>query len=356
MNRRNLLAGIAATALHAGRFERAVAQEIPWPTREWTVVDPADVGMSADQLAIADQQIVAGYPDITGVVVVRGGGIAFERYYGSGYGQDDPVKIRSITKSVTGTLIGLAIDDGLLTLDSTLGELIPDLIPPDADPLTPTITVENLLTMTSGWDWDIHADYPTLIAADNYSKLTLSLPVVYQPGTFYAYNTGGSHLLSVIVEAVTSDTTIRYADTRLFGPIGINRPRWQRSPEGPVCGGFGLELTTRDLARFGLLALHSGEWDGTRLVSTDWFAAATTYQSSGDSTGYAAYGYQWWVIPESPYNAYFGLGFGSNYLYIAPALDLIVVVLKGFETPPSPVSIVRPLIEGHFMPAVTESI
>ncbi len=356
MNRRHLLAGIAATAFGVNRLRMAAAQDIPWPTREWTVVDPGDVGMSADQLAVADQQIVAAYPDITGVVVVRRGGIAFERYYGSDYGQDDPVKIRSITKSVTGTLIGMAIDDGLLSLDSTLGEVIPDLIPVDADPLTPTITVENLLTMTSGWDWDIHADYPTLIAADNYSQLTLSLPVAYTPGTFYAYNTGGSHLLSVIVEAVTGDTTIRYADKRLFGPIGINRPRWQRSPEGPVCGGFGLELTARELARFGLLALRSGEWDGAQLVSPDWFAAATTYQSSGDSTGYAAYGYQWWVIPESPYGAYFGLGFGSNYLYIAPALDLIVVVLKGFETPPNPVSIVRPLIEGYVLPAVTEPI
>jgi CubicO group peptidase (beta-lactamase class C family) len=351
MNRRNLLAGIAAAAIGS---RRVAARDTRWPARQWAVVDPAEVGMSADQLALADQQIAAAYQDVTGVVVVRGGALAFERYYGPRYGQDDPIKIRSITKSVTGTLIGIAIDDGLLRLDNTLGDLIPDLIPADADPLTPTITVENLLTMTSGWAWDIHADYPTLIAADDYSRLTLSLPVAYVPGTFYAYNTGGSHLLSVIIEAVTGDRTIRYADQRLFGPIGIDRPRWDRSPEGPVCGGFGLELTPRDLARFGLLALRGGEWDGKRLISADWFATATTYQSSGDSTGYAAYGYQWWVIPESPYGAYFGLGFGSNYLYIAPALDLIVVVLKGFEAPPDPVSIVRPLIEGWFLPAVTE--
>jgi CubicO group peptidase (beta-lactamase class C family) len=79
---------------------------------------------------------------------------------------------------------------------------------------------------------------------------------------------------------------------------------------------------------------------------------ATTYQAAGDATGYAAYGYQWWVIDDGAYHAYFGLGYGSNYLYIVPALDLVVVVLKGFETPPNPVSIVRPLIEGYFVPAV----
>jgi CubicO group peptidase (beta-lactamase class C family) len=353
MNRRTFLAGVVTSTLAPGLHQTA-AQETRWPTRAWAIVDPADVGMSADQLALADQQIVAAYPDVTGVVVVRGGAIAFERYYGSEYGRDDPVKIRSITKSVTGTLIGMAIDDGLLRLDSTLGNVIPDLIPADADPLTPAITVENLLTMTSGWAWDIHADYPTLIAADDYTRLTLSLPVAYEPGTVYAYNTGGSHLLSVIIEAVTGDRTVRFADKRLFGPLGIDRPRWERSPEGPVCGGFGLELTPRDLARFGMLALRGGEWDGERLVSADWVTAATSYQSSGDSTGYAGYGYQWWVIPESPYGAYFGLGFGSNYLYNAPTLDLIVVILKGFETPPNPVSIVRPLIEGWFLPAVTE--
>jgi CubicO group peptidase (beta-lactamase class C family) len=352
MNRRTLLAGIGVSALGARSTSTTAAQETLWPTREWTIVDPADGGMSADQLALADQQILAGYPDITGVVVVRGGAIAFEKYYGDAYGQNDPIKIRSITKSITGTLIGMAIDDGLLTLDSTIGDLIPDLIPAGADPITSAITVENLLTMTAGWAWDIHADYPTIIAADNWAELTLGLPVAYDPGSFYAYNTGGSHLLSVIIETITGDDTIRFADQRLFEPLGINRPRWERSPEGIVCGGFGLQLTPRDLARFGLLALRSGEWNGSRIVSADWFSTATTYQSTGDSTGFAAYGYQWWVMPESPYRAYFGLGFGSNYLYIAPDLDLVVVVLKGFETPPSPVSIVRPLIESYILPAV----
>lgn len=350
-----MLTGVAASAIGA-RTMPGLAQELEWPGREWSVVDPADVGMSSEGLELAHQTILAAYNDITGVVVVRGGEIAFERYYGSEYGQDDPVEIRSITKSVTGTLIGIAIDDGLLTLDSTIGELIPDLIPANADPLTPGITVEQLLEMTSGLAWDISSDYQRLIAAKNWVQYTLSQPVVYEPGAIYAYNSGGSHVLAVIVEAVTGMDTIKYADTRLFGPIGINRPTWERSPQGEVIGGFGLALTCRDLARFGLLSLHGGRWNDGRIVSDEWFGAATSFQSSGDPTGYAAYGYQWWVIPESPYRAYFGLGYGSNYLYVAPDLDLIVVVLKGFEeTAPNPVSIVRPLIEGSFLSAVSGS-
>ena len=167
---------------------------------------------------------------------------------------------------MTGTLIGMAIEDGALTLQSTIGDLIPNLIPANADPLTQTITVENLLTMTAGWAWDIHADYPTLIGAENWTNLTLGLPVAYQPGTFFAYNTGSSHLLSVILNAATGMDTIKYADSRLFNPIGIDRPHWQRSPQGDICGGFGLEVTCRDLARFGLLGLRSGQWNGKQLV------------------------------------------------------------------------------------------
>ena len=353
MNRRALLTGLAASTLGTRPLPGS-AQAMRWPGREWDIVDPADVGMSADALELAHQTILSTYSDITGVVVVRGGAIAFERYYGSKYGQDDPVDIRSITKSVTGTLIGMAIDDGDLALDSTIGEVIPDLIPANADPLTPTITVEQLLEMTSGLAWDIGSDYQRLIAAENWVEYTLSQPVAYEPGTFYAYNSGGSHLLSVIVAAVTGMDTIKYADTQLFGPIGIDRPGWERAPDGQVIGGFGLSLTCRDLARFGLLSLRNGQWDDDRIVLEEWFPAATSYQAAGDTTGYAAYGYQWWVIPDSPYRAYFGLGYGSNYLYVAPELDLIVVILKGFEeTAPNPVSIVRPLIEGYYLPAVT---
>jgi CubicO group peptidase (beta-lactamase class C family) len=322
------------------------------PGREWVIVDPAEIGLSGDQLELAHQTILTSYTDITGVVVVRGGAIGFERYYGDEYGQNDPVNIRSITKSVTGTLIGIAIDDGLFSLDSALGDLIPDLIPSRADPLTPGITVENLLTMTSGLAWNIGSDYQRLIAAEDWIEYTLSQPVAYQPGTFYAYNSGGSHLLSVIIEAVTGTDTIRFADRRLFNPIGIDRPSWERSPQGDIIGGFGLSVTPRELARFGLLSLRNGQWDGERIVSEGWFPQATSYKAAGDATGYAAYGYQWWVIDDGEYHAYFGLGYGSNYLYVVPALDLVVIVLKGFETPPNPVSIVRPLIEGYIVPAV----
>jgi CubicO group peptidase (beta-lactamase class C family) len=352
ISRRNLIGAIGAIAF-GGRGSVGAQELARLPGAEWEPVAPADVGLSEAQLNAAGDYAAANMQDITSILVVRFNGLAYERYFGDSYGMDDPVNIRSITKCVTGTLVGMAIDDGLLSLDTAIGDVIPELIPDGADPLTASITIENLLTMSSGWAWDIHSDWDTLTSAENWTELTLSLPVVYEPGTFYAYNTGGSHLLGVITQHVVGEKLEQFVDRRLWTPLHINRPAWRRSPEGVVSGGSGLELTPRDLARFGLLSLRTGQWDGEWLVSEDWFPEATRFHIQGDSTGYAGYGYQWWVIDDgNGFHAWFGLGFGSNYLYVVPAFDLVIVVLKGFETPPSPISIVRPFIESWILPAV----
>jgi CubicO group peptidase (beta-lactamase class C family) len=352
LSRRSLIAGLGVLAA-ARRFSASAQSLALIPDPDWTLVAPSDVGLSEGQLIAAGDYAAMNMPDITGIVVVRNNGIAYERYFGNEYGIDDPINVRSITKCVTGTLVGMAIDDGVLSLGSTVGETIPDLLPPTADPRTASITIDNILTMTGGWAWDIHSDWGTLTASPNWTELTLSLPVVYEPGTFYAYNTGGSHLLGVVTQAVVGEDLADYADRRLWEPLGIDKPRWRRSPEGVVSGGSGVELTPRDVAKFGLLSLRNGQWGGRSLISEGWFPEATRFHIQGDSTGYAGYGYQWWVVDyENGFHAYFGLGFGSNYLYVVPALDLVIVVLKGFDVAPNPISIVRPFIEGWILPAV----
>ncbi len=333
------------------------AQEDPadrpyWPTDNWRRSRPERQGMDPGLLDEAARIIGTEMPDVTGLLVIRHGYVVQEQYFGDAYGRNDPVKIRSITKSVAGTLIGIALAEGKFeSLDQTIGELIPERIPSSADPGTPDINLRHLLTMTSGWEWDIGTDYQRLIASRNWAALTLSRPIVYEPGTFYAYNTGGSHLLSVILANVTGQDTADYAQEKLFGPLGIDRPTWQRSPQDEAVGGFGLELTARDLAKLGYLYLNDGQWDGQQIVPVDYVRAATSYQSTGDSTGYASYGYQWWVAEVAGNPSFFGLGFGGQYLYVVPALDLIAVIIAGFETPP-PVTIHRPVIENVIVPAV----
>ncbi len=295
LSRRALLAGVgtlAALPWHPGHAQNLV----PIPDPEWTIVAPSDVGLSEGQLIAAGDYAAVNMPDITGIVVVRNNGLAYERYFGNEYGVDDPINVRSITKCVTGTLVGMAIDDGQLSLNSTIGETIPELIPANTDPRTASITIDNILTMSGGWAWDIHGDWGTLTASPNWTELTLGLPVVYEPGTFYAYNTGGSHLLGVIVQEVVGEDLADYADRRLWEPLGIDKPEWRRSPEGVVSGGSGVELTPRDVAKFGLLSLRNGQWGDQSLISEGWFPEATRFHIQGDSTGYAGYCYQWWVI------------------------------------------------------------
>lgn len=343
-----------AGALAVERRQTTLAQErATVPDPDWTLVDPSQVGLSGAQLDAAGAYAAVTMPDITGIVVVRQNGLAYERYFGDIYGIDVPIDVRSITKCVTGTLVGMAIDDGVLSLGSTIGETIPDLIPDGADPHTSSITIEHLLTMSAGWAWDIHADWGTLTAVPNWTELTLGLPVIYEPGTFYAYNTGGSHLLGVITQTVVGMDLDDYADRRLWAPLGIDKPEWRRAPEGIVSGGSGVRLTPRDAGKFGLLSLRNGQWGEQSLISDAWFPEATRFHLQGDSTGYAGYGLHWWVVDyDNGFHAYFGLGFGSNYVYVVPALDLVVVVLKGFETPPVSISIVRPFIEEWILPAV----
>ncbi len=358
LTRRRATAAILALAA-AGRvpdsgFAAQQRDATPWPTGGWDTADPADVGFAADLPDALDAALVER-PSITGVVVVRNGRLVTE-HYPRDYVRDDPVNVRSVTKSVISSLVGIALRrQQLESLDQTVGDLIPDRIPHGADPAVADITIRHLLTMTSGLAWDAGNDYQRLIASDNYVELTLSQPVVNEPGTVYVYNSGGSHLLAVMLEAATGEEVETYADRHLFDPLGIREGQWVESPQGEAIGGFGLHLTPRDMAKIGYLYLRAGAWDGARIIPRDYVAAATQVQSAGDFTGGTPYGYQWWVTDATGYEAFFALGFGGNYIYVVPALDLVAVTAVGFEEEnrPSQFSRPRPLIEEIIIPSAS---
>jgi CubicO group peptidase (beta-lactamase class C family) len=336
-----LAAGGRMTAVAAQEAQEQASDEASWPTSEWETTDPVDVGLAPD-LPDAIDAALAERPSITGVVVVRNGRLVTEHYPGD-YGRDDPVNVRSVTKSVISSLVGIALRRRQLeSLEQTVGDLIPDRIPDGADPAVADITLRNLLTMTSGLAWDAGNDYQRLIASDNYVELTLSQPVVNEPGTVYVYNSGGSHLLAVMLEAATGEEVETYADRHLFDPLGIAEGQWVESPQGEAIGGFGLHLTPRDMAKIGYMYLRAGAWDGARIVPRDYVAAATQVQSAGDFTGGTPYGYQWWVTDATGYEAYFALGFGGNYIYVVPDLDLVAVTAVGFEEDTAPPSSAAP--------------
>jgi CubicO group peptidase (beta-lactamase class C family) len=208
-----------------------------------------------------------------------------------------------------------------------VGETIPERIPEGADPRVADVTLWQWLTMTSGLQWDAYGDWQRLLAAPDWVAMTLGLPVVGIPGESYVYNTGGSHVLGVTVAKAAGMPLEDYADDVLFRPLGITPGDWMRSPQDEVSAGSGLEMTARDMLKLGQLYLRNGEWDGEQIIDPEYAAAATTWQSAGDSTGgWAGYGYQWWITATNAgYPAYFALGYGGQHIFVVPALDLVVV-------------------------------
>ena len=350
ITRRTMLASLAGAALTACPARSLLAQPAApayWPTEDWLTAPPEEHGVDPAALQAVDDRAVGEVPAISALLAIRHGYLVFERYYG-GLQAKTPINVRSVTKSVTGTLTGAARRQGLLAgLDLTVGDLIPERIPPDADPRVADVTLWQWLTMTSGLDWDASTDWPRLIASSHWVAMTLGLPLTGIPGQTYVYNTGGSHVLGVTVAAAAKTRLEAYAAEVLFRPLGIKPGTWQRSPQGEVNGGSGLELTPRDMAKLGFLYLHDGAWDGASIVTPEYAAAATTWQSAGDATGgWANYGYQWWITATNAgYPAYFALGYGGQHVFVVPALDLVVVAAIDEPPPPGELKTPRFLIE-----------
>jgi len=321
------VAGGGLTLASGNRVRARQSDPVSWPTAGWSTAEPADHGIDPLALDAVDARATAEVPALSALLAVRHGYLVFERYYG-GLNAETPINVRSVTKSVTSTLAGVARRQGLIDgIEARTGDLIPSRIPRGADPLVAEITLWQWLTMTSALQWDASTDWQKLLAAPDWTAMTLGLPVVGVPGETYVYNTGGSHVLGVIVAEAAGMPLEEYAQEVLFDPLGITPGDWMRSPQSEVSAGSGLELTPRDMLKLGYLYLRDGEWDGKQIVEPEYARAATTWQSAGDSTGgWAAYGYQWWVTAtDAGYPAYFALGYGGQHVFVVPALDLVVV-------------------------------
>ena len=329
-SRRALLTGaatVAASALAHGTTAARQAAVDYWPTEGWRQAAPEEQGVDPAGLEAVDARATGEVPALSALLAARHGYLVFERYSG-GHDPAQPINTRSVTKSVTGTLVGAARREGLFSgIEQTVGEVIPHRIPTGADPLVPDVTLWQLLTMTSGLQWEAAGDWQRLLAAEDWVAMTLGLPVVGIPGQTYVYNTGGSHVLGVMTAEVAGMPLEEYGQEVLFGPLGIEPGEWMRSPQGEVSAGSGLALTARDMLKLGYLYLREGAWDGEQIMEPAYAAAATTWQSAGDATGaWAGYGYQWWITgTNAGYPAYFALGYGGQHIFVVPALDLVVV-------------------------------
>jgi CubicO group peptidase (beta-lactamase class C family) len=253
------------------------------------------------------------------VLVSVGGELVVERYYRDRR-RDDLTNLHSVTKSVLSTLVGIAIGDGRLSTATTIGDVLPERVPAD-EPAKAAITVEHLLTMTSGlapdgeWDIDELAD-----AGRSWVDGPLLAPLRSEPGTAFAYNNGAAHVLGVLL-AVAVGTPLRtFAEERLFDPLGIADYRWPEDPEGHALGYGHLELRPIDLLRLGELYLHPGD-----VIDPEYVAKATTAATAGGPPERTGYGFLWWVTERSGAPAFFAGGFGGQYVTVVPTRELVVV-------------------------------
>ena len=198
-----------------------------WPTAGWRTATPADQGMDPAVVGALDAKVRDRYPQVRSVLVVRHGYLVYERYW-QGVGAADGHDVRSVTKSFVSALVGIALAERHLnSLDQTVGELLADHLPPDADPRLRRVTLNQLLTMTSGLagdDSSLGGDdglTDRMLESRDWVRHILSRRLVSKPGTDFAYSSASSHLLSAIVADATGQSTLDYAKAKVFGPLGI---------------------------------------------------------------------------------------------------------------------------------------
>lgn len=239
---------------------------------------------------------------------------------------DKPHVLASLSKSFNATAVGLAIQEGKLSLNDPVLKFFPGDAPAEVSENLKAMKVRDLLTMSCGHDTE-----PKITGGTPTVKQFLAHPVLHKPGTHFQYNTLGSYTLSAIITKVTGQTTLEYLKPRLFGPLGIQDPQWDSSPEGNSLGGYGLKLCTEDIAKFGQLYLQKGKWNGKQLIPEAWVEQATARQVPNEKESHAnigidwqqGYGFQFW---RCTHDAFRGDGAGGQLCVVVPRQDLVVAI------------------------------
>lgn len=340
------------------RWERFIAlnsqnsnRPLIWPTFRWEESNPQEQGLQEHPLWLAHQKIRRELPHVYSLLVIRRGAIVFERYY-QGHDASSLFDVRSVTKSFVSALIGIALaEKRIVNLDQKILSYFPEYRTHDMDPRKAAITIHDLLTMKSGIAWDEERDFERLSSSDHWIQYMFSLPMKDHPGSVFSYNSGASHILSELIRRVTGMNAFEFARKRLFSPLGIHHANWPSDPTGITFGFAGLSLTARDLAKLGLLYARQGMWEEVQVLTPDYVHSSTRVWSSGGFPEEANYGYHWWVLPSESQQAFFAAGYGGQYLWIVPNLDLIVVTTAEGWLPPSLIQDHRFLITDFVIPA-----
>lgn len=250
-------------------------------------------------------------------------------------------------------MTGIAIKNGQIkSLQQNALDFFPEIALETKDKYLKDITIEHLLTMSAGFNTNTLPDFYNKDASFDSAKHILTYDsVLYKPGETFFYDSGLPHLMSAIIQKTSGLTLEAYAKKELFSPLGITDYGWQSDPQGITTGNSGLILRPRDMAKLGYLYLHNGQWNGKQIVPAEWVQASTTKHMETKGLMNAAeddgYGYYWWIDSFGGYSAH---GFGGQYIFVLPQLDMVVVFTGGIADPDFPAP--HQLVKTYLLPAV----
>ena len=291
----------------------------------------------ADKFNINGEKLTQAFDKIKEVegelslIVCRDDTIVAEEFsYYNNYGPDSIKNIMSVTKTFTGVLIGLAIEEGYITsVNDPIGMYLTDVVN-FPDDIKPAITIDQLLFMSFGHAWN-GTETSSLIEecffeSDNNLQCIIDLPLVTTPGTVFNYSDGASHLLSVIITEATGENTLDFARNNLFDPMGITEYEWSTDDRGYPVGAAWLRIKPHDMVKFGNLILHKGYYNELQIVPEAWINEMTTTRiSTNNDVPYGPqYGYQIWLGEAGGHSYYMAMGWGGQFIIIVPDQQLVV--------------------------------
>jgi CubicO group peptidase (beta-lactamase class C family) len=295
-----------------------------WPTKEWQMSSPEEQGM--DSAALAKLVDLGAYTGMDSLLVARHGKIVAEAYYAP-FRPGIRHRMYSATKSVLGALIAINLKDGTLdSADHRVIDFFSDRQIANIDDYKKSITVQDLLNMTSGLDWTPGDSLSEMRRSPDWVQYILDLRMARRPGTKFQYNNGNPHLLSAILTRISGVSALDYARKRLFQPLGIADVGWNSDPQGNSDGGDGLYLQPRDMAKIGYLYLRNGIWDGDQIIPAGWIDKTThaSIDAHMRSAPDLRYGNLFWAIPDK--KVYAAWGRHGQFIIVMPASDIVAVI------------------------------
>jgi len=316
----------------------------PLPGDDWKVSTPAEQGL--DPMLVAELYYnAAELETLYGLLVIKNGYLIAEGYFNEG-SVEQLSNRQSTTKSFTSALVGIALDQGYLSsVDQKMMDFFPEFVGQLDDPRKEQITIQDMLQMRAGYPFEEHEPpyFDILFISDNWPFTWLphlvDFPLTSDPGTEFGYSNLTSHLLGVIVTRACDTDLKSYAQENLFAPINAEVGDWYHDADNYNFGSMGILVTARDMAKFGMLYLNHGEYEGKQVVSADWVRDSLQRYSEGMnfsgwipgiSSRYGAfrglgYGYQWWSARVGDHHFNYASGHGGQYIVLLDKLDMIIV-------------------------------